>query len=129
VLATSGEAGPHTSLVAFSLAGSLWRLLFSTNMATKKYENLTRDDRVALLIDDRTNQVSDFMEAIAVTAHGTARQLRGEERDAMGELFLAKHPHLVDFLAAPTTALIAIDVGKYDVANRFQWVMELEPDE
>ena len=128
VLATSGEDKPHTSLVAFATAGEVERILFATNRATKKFANIKGNCQVALLVDNRTNQVSDFMDAIAVTAHGTAVELEGEDRGQMAEVFLAKHPHLMDFVASPSTALVMVEVSKYDVAKRFQWVMELVPD-
>ena len=128
VLATSGGDVPHTSLVAFATVVGLGRILFATNKATKKFENVKANCQVALLVDNRTNRVSDFMEAIAVTAHGTAAELEGEERREMEGVFLAKHPHLRDFVASPSTALLRVDVSKYDVAKRFQWVMELVPD-
>jgi len=129
VLATSGDDKPHTSLVAFATAGDQNRLLFATNKATKKFENIRSNCHVALLIDNRTNQVSDFMDAIAMTAHGTAVELEGEDRTRMAEVFLTKHPHLRDFLASPSTALLLVEVSKYDIARRFQWVMELMPDD
>lgn len=128
VLATSSDDKPHTSLVAFATAGSLGRVLFATNKATQKFDNIRGNCQVALLVDNRTNQVYDFMDAIAVTAHGTAVELEGEERDRMAEVYLAKHPHLVDFLDSPSTALVLVEVGKFDVAKRFQWVMEMVPD-
>jgi nitroimidazol reductase NimA-like FMN-containing flavoprotein (pyridoxamine 5'-phosphate oxidase superfamily) len=128
VLATSGDDKPHTSLVAFATAGDQSRLLFATNKATKKFENMKANCQVALLIDNRTNRVTDFMDAIAVTAHGTATELEGEDRIRMEEVFLTKHPHLKDFLASPSTALVLVEVSKYDVAKRFQWVMEMVSD-
>ncbi len=129
VLATQGEEGPHTSLVAFTKADGIGDLLFATNRATKKFANIMSDCKVALLIDDRKNQVSDFMDAIALTAHGTAWELEGEERERMSLVYLEKHPHLVDFVASPSTALVRVKVSKLDVARRFQWVMELVPDD
>jgi hypothetical protein len=114
--------------VAFATVGGLGRILFATNKATKKFENVKANCQVALLVDNRTNRVSDFMDAIAVTAHGTAVELEGEERREMEGVFLTKHPHLRDFVASPSTALLRVDVSKYDVARRFQWVMELVPD-
>jgi len=128
VLATSGDDKPHTSLVAFATVGKMDRLLFATNRATKKFANIKGNSQVALLVDNRTNQVSDFMDAIAVTVHGTAGELGGEDRERMAGLYLAKHPHLKDFLASPSTALVLVEVSKFDVAERFQWVMELVPD-
>ena len=128
VLATSGDDKPHTSLVAFSTVDGRGRILFATNKATQKYSNIMGNCQVALLVDNRTNQVSDFMDAIAVTAHGNAVELKGEERDRMAGVYLAKHPHLKDFLSSPSTALVLVEVTKFDVAKRFQWVMELVPD-
>ncbi len=128
VLATSGDDKPHTSLVAFATAGSMGRILFATNRATQKFANIQGNSQVALLVDDRTNQVSDFMDAIAVTAHGKARELEGDERREMAGIYLDKHPHMVGFLSSPTTALVLLEVSKFDVARRFQWVMELVPD-
>lgn len=128
VLATSGDDKPHTSLVAFATAGSLGRIIFATNRATQKFANIRGNPQVALLVDDRTNRVSDFMDAIAVTAHGTARELEGDERRDMAEIYLARHPHLVGFVSSPSTALVLVEVDKFDVARRFQWVMELVPD-
>ncbi len=128
VLATSGDGKPHTSLVAFVTAGSLGRILFATNKATKKFSNIKDNPQVALLIDNRTNQVVDFIDAIAVTALGRAVELEGDERRDMEEVYLAKHPHLKDFVASPSTALVMVEVSKFDVAKRFQWVMEMVPD-
>ncbi len=128
VLATSGDDKPHTSLVAFANAGSMGRILFATNKATKKFSNIRGNSQVALLVDNRTNQVEDFIDAIAVTAHGTAVELEGDERRDMEEVYLAKHPHLRDFVASPSTALVMIEVSKFDIAKRFQWVMEMVPD-
>lgn len=128
VLATSGDDKPHTSLVAFATAGSLGRILFATNKATKKFSNIEGNRHVALLVDNRTNQVADFIDAIAVTAHGTAVELEGDDRESMADVFLAKHPHLKDFVASPSTALVMVEVSKFDVAKRFQWVMEMVPD-
>ncbi|UCC94126.1 MAG: pyridoxamine 5'-phosphate oxidase family protein [Thermoplasmata archaeon] len=128
VLATSGDGKPHTSLVAFATAGGVERILIATQRSTKKFVNIKANCQVALLVDNRTNQVSDFMDATAVTAHGTAVELEGEDRSRMAEVFLAKHPHLKDFVSSPSTALVMVEVSKFDVANRFQWVLEMVPD-
>jgi len=45
VLATQGEGQPYGSLVAFSAAPDLRRLVFATARSTRKYVNLRADPR------------------------------------------------------------------------------------
>lgn len=125
VLSTHHEGQPYASLVAFVAAEELKQIVFATARTTRKFSNLQADPRVAVLIDSRTNQPCDFHQAIAVTATGRAEELSGIERERLTALFLVKHPHLEDFLRAPTCALIRIHVQCYYLVSRFQNVMEL----
>ena len=43
-----------------------------------RFENLTVDPRVSMLIDNRSNQISDFQEAMAVTAEGRVKEAFGK---------------------------------------------------
>jgi trimethylamine---corrinoid protein Co-methyltransferase len=125
VLATHGEDGPYASLVAFDAADDLRRLTFSTTRATRKYQLLTAEPRVAMLIDSRSDDDVDFHEAVAVTAVGPVAELTGDERaDALAR-YIARHPHLTGFAGAQTSALLALDVVTYYVVRRFQTVTEL----
>ena len=126
VLATSDPEGkPYCSLVAFVATDDLGRLLFATTRATRKYANLRNDCRVAMLIDSRTNDEADFRDAVSTTATGSAAEIVGEERERLLPLYLAKHPHLEQFVHAPTCAVLAMDVDTYYVCCRFQNVTEL----
>lgn len=125
VLSTHHEGQPYASLVAFAAAEELKQIVFATARTTRKFSNLQADPRVAVLIDSRTNQPCDFHQAIAVTATGRAEELSGAEKARLAALFLVKHPHLEDFLRAPTCALIRIRVQCYYLVSRFQHVMEL----
>ena len=125
VLATFGRGQPYSSLVAFAATEDLKHLVFATTRATRKYANLSTESRVALLVDNRSNQDTDFHSAIAVTAMGNAKEVTRSERDRFLRLYLAKHPHLEEFVNSPTCALLKVSVDTYYMVKRFQNVMEL----
>ena len=76
VLATQNELQPYTSLVAFAASDDLKELLFATTRATRKYANFSSNPRVAMLVDNRSNRLSDFSEAMAVTALGAIEEVQ-----------------------------------------------------
>jgi nitroimidazol reductase NimA-like FMN-containing flavoprotein (pyridoxamine 5'-phosphate oxidase superfamily) len=125
VLATSGPKRVHASLVAFAASGDLREILFATGRSTRKFELIRQSPAVALLVDDRSNEVRDFRDAIAVTAHGTAREVPDDRREGRLASFLDKHPYLNDFVQAPSCALLGIAVESYDLVGNFQEVFEL----
>ena len=125
VLGTHHDGAPYTSLVAFAPTEDLRSLLFATSRATRKWANLTGDARASMLIDSRTNRAEDFADAAAVTVLGVVEEVTGEERPAFLEVFLAKHPHLTDFTAAQSCALLRLNVETYILVTRFQHVVEL----
>ena len=125
VLATQGQGQPYVTLVAFASSGDLKSLYFATTRSTRKYANLAADSRVALLVDNRSNKASDFRWAMAATATGKAKEVDSGERAAALDLYLAKHPHLRDFVSAPTCAFCEIRVQSFFVVTRFQNVVEV----
>jgi nitroimidazol reductase NimA-like FMN-containing flavoprotein (pyridoxamine 5'-phosphate oxidase superfamily) len=125
VLATHKNGQPYSSLVAFAVTEDLKHIIFATSRSTRKYEHFSSDGRVALLIDNRTNKVADFHSAIAVTAVGTAMEPDENNRQQLVQRYLAKHPHLKDFVQSPTCALVQVSVKTYYVVRTFQNVMEL----
>jgi len=129
VLATQGGGQPYSSLVAFAATDDLKHLLFATTRTTRKFANLSAESRVAMLVDSRSNQDSDFHNAIAVTAMGTAREVDDREREHFLKLYLRKHPYLQEFIGSPTCALLRVRVDKYYMVSRFQNVMELHVNE
>jgi len=118
----AGEA--HASLIAFATTEDLKGLVFATDRATRKYANLRENARIALLIDTRSNQEEDLRDAVAITASGMAREVAGREREALLVGYLRKHPQLSDFVNAPTSALILLDVLSYSIVSRFQDIVE-----
>jgi nitroimidazol reductase NimA-like FMN-containing flavoprotein (pyridoxamine 5'-phosphate oxidase superfamily) len=124
VLSTQGEAGPYSSLVAFIHSRDLRHIYFATSRTTRKFANLARVPRIAMLIDSRANQSLDFHSAQAVTVIGEAAPL---DREAAGRLradYIERHPYLKDFVNATSCALVEIRVARYIQVERFQNVVE-----
>jgi nitroimidazol reductase NimA-like FMN-containing flavoprotein (pyridoxamine 5'-phosphate oxidase superfamily) len=125
VLATHNAGQPYASLVAFVATEDLKQIYFVTPKTTRKFANLSKDHRVALLANSSTNQAEDFHRAIAVTAVGIAEEITGAEREQILKQYLAKHPHLADFVKSPTCALVRVTPRSYYMVKNFQIVMEL----
>ena len=125
VLATHGADYPYASLVAVHADDDLRRLYFTTTRATRKFQFLTAEPNVAMLVDSRSDDDLDFHGAVAATAVGTARELEGDERAERLAAFLRRHPHLKPFASAPSTALVELAVQSYYIVRRFQNVTEL----
>ena len=124
VLATHDGVQPYVSLMAFAATDDLRRLLFATERNTRKYANLVSNPRAAALIDNRSNQVSDTREAIAITALGETRE---SDKERHLSIFLKKHPHLEAFVELPSCAFVEMQVVNYFVVEGLQGVKELCP--
>lgn len=124
VLATHDGVQPYVSLMAFAATDDLKRLLFATERNTRKYANLVSNPRAAALIDNRSNQVSDTREAIAITALGETRE---SDKERHLSIFLKKHPHLEAFVELPSCAFVEMQVVNYFVVEGLQGVKELCP--
>jgi nitroimidazol reductase NimA-like FMN-containing flavoprotein (pyridoxamine 5'-phosphate oxidase superfamily) len=125
VLATHNAGQPYASLVAFVTTEDLKQIYFVTPKTTRKFANLSKDHRVAVLVNSSTNQADDFHRAISVTAVGNAEEIAGVEREQILKQYLAKHPHLEDFVKSPTCALVRVTPRSYYMVKNFQIVMEL----
>ena len=117
VIATESEGQPYSNLVAFAEADDLRSLLFVTGRDTKKYSNAIASKRVAVLVDNRTNQPSDLDKAVAVTALGIIEEVSTNCRGYLSAIYLSKHPQLEDFLRKPSSALMRVAVTDYIVAS------------
>ena len=124
VLATNSGGAPYTNLVAFAATPDLRLFYFITPRSTRKWSNLKNNRHVSLLIDNRHNTTADFSQAAAATVLGSAGELQGEAKESSLALYLAKYPHLADFAAAPSCALLQIEVTSIYLVSRFQDVME-----
>lgn len=126
VLATSAPGGPHTTIVAFAAADDLRTIVFATPRGTRKYGNLKSGGRVSLFFDNRTNDAADLKEVYGIEARGPATEVHGDQRRVYESLYRARHPMLDAF--AEGSALIRIDVKRYDIVHKFQEVLVLDFD-
>jgi nitroimidazol reductase NimA-like FMN-containing flavoprotein (pyridoxamine 5'-phosphate oxidase superfamily) len=128
VLATREAGQPYASLLAFAVGSDLADIFLATDRNTRKFKNIREDNRVALLVDDRTNQSVDFHAAAAVTIIGKACELQGREIDEARRIYLVRHPSLAEFVMVPSTALLKVAVSRYILVTRFQEVVVLDMD-
>jgi len=125
VLSTQKKNMPYASLVAFAVTDDLKSFVFATPRTTRKYSNIMASRRAALLIDNRSNRMSDFRRAMAVTVVGTVRELRKSRKSRLIQLYTDKHSHLEDFIKSPTCAVLCLEAETLHIVDRFQHVVEL----
>lgn len=111
VLATSGDAYPHTSLISIAFADDYSYLVFPTLSTTKKFANLQRNNRVSVLLDNRSVQ-TERDNLYALTIHGSAHVIDATEHSVHAARFLKVHPRLSEFLSLPDTAVIKVTFEK-----------------
>jgi nitroimidazol reductase NimA-like FMN-containing flavoprotein (pyridoxamine 5'-phosphate oxidase superfamily) len=128
VLSTLSNQQPYSNLVAFAVSDDLRQIIFATNRDTQKYRNILSNNKIALLIDNRSNSQSDFTRALAITVIGIAKELNGEGRDDLVQSYLNKHTSLKEFLNTPDTAIINVQVTDYILA-RFEGANRIRIDE
>ena len=116
VLNSLGDGLPYSNLVSFAISEDLRSLVFVTDRNTRKYRNIQENKNISLLIDNRTNQPSDVLQAIAVTVIGTARE-ETENRSSLQAVFLTRHPHLQQFVDNLNSAMIMVTVSEYIIAG------------
>lgn len=126
VLATSKDDQPYASLVLFAVTPDLKEIIFLTPNTTRKYDHLIQNPKVAVLVNDTTNQKEDIDRAAAVTATGMAAILEHEKEKHYLDLYLHRHPHLKPFSDLKTTALVCVTVDRYVLVTQFQNVVEIQ---
>ena len=118
VLATEHAGQPHTSLVAITPVDHWRRLLFATYRNTRKFSNLSHNQRVSLLMDGRRQ-----LAAGDTPGHGVLGAVgRVQEVDAAAQpvLLLAhlhRHPGLAVFMQSPDCVLLEVVVEAYQVVH------------
>lgn len=126
VLSTQKDDQPYASLVAFTAINTMDQILFLTPKTTRKYDNLTSNPQVAVLINNHQNNPDDIYKAVCVTATGTAAIVENQQKDELLDLFTSRHPHLKAFSTDSTTALICVRVDTFFVVSQFQQVVKIE---
>ena len=119
------DGRPYASLVAFVAEPDLKQILFATSRNTRKFANISANNRVALLVNSSANRESDFHEAAAVTITGEAKIAEGPERERLVSAYLDKHPYLEDFIKSPSCSIICVRTESFYLVENFQQVTEL----
>ncbi len=128
VLCTQGGGQPYGSLVAFAANNDLNSLVFATPVTTRKYRLLSECDRVALVVDNRSDFAAEISQIQAVTATGRAHVLeRSEQAERWYRLLIDRHGYMRSFITAETTALIRVDIVRYLHVTRLQEVRQWVP--
>ena len=127
VLATQREGQPYCNLVAFAATTDLKYVAFATPKSSRKYENILRDDRISMLVNNAKGEDTDFQEAVAATVVGRAEDTPKRDGNPLLELYLQKHPKLREFVHSPDSALMRVTVDVYIVVSNFQEVTEIRP--
>jgi hypothetical protein len=114
--------------VAFAFTGDLATACFATPVTTRKYQLLVQCERVALLVDSRSQGSRDMMGIEAFTVTGRARPLDpGPQWERLSHLLISRHPQLEAFVRSPTSALFRVDTLRYLHVSRFQEVRQWTP--
>ena len=126
VLSTQQNGQPYANLIAFTSSDDLKQIIFLTPSNTRKYDNLTKSPKVAMLVNDSRNEADDISRAVCVTATGTAQIIPDQSREKLLRLFLLDHPHLSEFADDPKTVLVSVRVDTFFVVNDFQNVEKIK---
>ena len=128
VLCTQGGGQPYGSVIAFAVNRDLNAVVFATPRATRKFRLLSDCDHVALVVDNRSAAPDDLSHIHAVTATGRAVDLNDNDAESRWQkLLIEKHPLMHNFICAPSTALIRIDILRYLHVTRLQEVYQWVP--
>jgi hypothetical protein len=125
VLCTQSRGQPFGSLMCFAVSDDLASIWLATERATKKFRSMSADNRVAFLVENTGNRPLDTFEAVVATATGRVEELDGAEKSAALDRYLVKNPHLSEFVASPSCALLQLTVEVYQVVRRFQEAVEV----
>lgn len=117
VMATQQDGQPHASLMAFTPMNGISHLVIATYRKTLKYSNLSKDGRVAVLINNYIATGPSKYRDLVITAHGIATEVPDSDRHRIKQAYLARHPDFNEFLASSDCALLRVVVSAYEVVG------------
>ncbi len=127
VLATVGGNQPELHLMAFAKTPRLDRIFLASMAHTRKVQNMLAHPAVALLWDNRTRQIEDHIQGVALSASGQARRLLGAESAAAASTLLQRNPTLAALLDNPDVAIFAIVISQYRWVQGYGAVEQYAP--
>lgn len=115
VLATEGNGQPHASLVAITPIDGFEHLIFATYRSTRKYNNLIKNGKVAILFENRYINKQNQQEITALTAYGYAKEVDGGEYEKLMQTHLIKHPTQDTFVLSTDCSIFLVLVNAYQL--------------
>ena len=119
VMATVSGSEPYCSLMAYAVGDDCREIYMVTHRKTKKFENLSENPNVSLLIDTRDDvKGSTFSNAVALTVNGVFQEIfDGKKREQVRNALLARHSDLSEFIGHPDAELLCIRVSSFLFLN------------
>ena len=118
VLATEHAGQPHTSLIAITPLDDGQRLLFATYRNTRKFNNLTSNKRVSVLMDGRSRVgYCGTPTCFVLSAVGRVQEIGAVSYPTLLSAHVQHHTDLDDFTQDPDCVLLEVLVGAYQVVN------------
>ena len=128
VLATQGEGQTYASLISFAISDNLRHIIFSTPSRTRKFNLLSGNEKVSIMVDNRSENPDSINLICAVTITGQAKVLGNpKEIQKWGRILTAKHNYLQKFVESPTSNLILVEATRFFYVRRFQEVYQWTP--
>lgn len=116
VLATMGRGAPHTSLMAYAVAPDCRTLYLVSPRQTRKYRNMLENPIVSILIDTRCDDPLESVRALTVGGT-TAVATDGRARKTARELFVDKHPNMIEFIDDPDSVFVAVSIHSFQLLS------------
>lgn len=115
VLATVSGKTPHCSLMSYAVDEGFRKIYLVMNKSTKKFENLTENPAVSLLIDSRATDRGGHARALTVT--GTAYVAAGEEESLIRTCLLERHPHLSEIVDDEGVEFVVVGIRAFQLLD------------
>ncbi len=129
VLATDGEGQPHASLIGVTWLKGYRQLIFVTYRGTRKHSNISKNGKVAVLVESGNNSLSLFHERSVLTAYGHAEEIGISDNDAILRVHLERYPDLFFLSQSKDCALMRIIVDSYQIVHGVEDVKWLSMDD
>jgi uncharacterized pyridoxamine 5'-phosphate oxidase family protein len=115
VLATEGNGQPHTSLIAIAPFGNSGQIIFATYRNTRKYQNLTKNNKIAVLIEGSCRNIMGIDESVVLTVIGFTEDIHSTEYLTPYQALLNLHPEMESFMLSPDCVLIRVIAQSYQI--------------
>ena len=130
-LATAGKLEPHLSLMRFTYTASLEEnnsevMIISTRRDTKKYDIITENNNVALLVHDfdasSGSDESNYSSVAgqtrySITLNGTVKVQEGELAERYRQIHLSANPAYSQFIVGDEIAIITVNLERARVCD------------